>query len=152
VLVVVGVLSHRSLGAVDAAVPVPHEHLEVLLRDPILGPLPTVEIERLAAVAELRTVPAGEVVIRVGDPGDRYFAIAAGHVEATGPGVDRHMGPGEGFGEIALLRGSPRTATVRTTAPTTLLAIGRDEFLAAVRGHQPSAASAAALASERLGR
>jgi MFS family permease len=149
-LAVLAAAAHRSLRAVDAAVLVPRDHLDVLLRDPILGPLPTVEIERLAAAAELRTVPGDEVVIRLGDPGDHYFLIAAGRVEATGPGVQRRMGPGEGFGEIALLRGSPRTATVRTLEPTTLLAVGRDGFLAAVGSHRPSAAAATGTATERL--
>ena len=83
--------------------------------------------------------PAGEEVITQGDPGDRFYLIEAGQVEVLEDGVfRRNEGPGESFGEIALLRDVPRTATVRTTRATTLLALERDQFISAVTGHERS--------------
>jgi CRP-like cAMP-binding protein len=60
------------------------------------------------------------------------------------------LAAGDVFGEIALLRDIPRTAGVRTLTDCRLLALGRDEFLAAVTGHPRSAAEAAVVVSARL--
>ena len=84
-------------------------------------------------------MPAGEEVIVQGEIGDRFFLIEQGEVEVFENGVfRRNEGPGESFGEIALLRDVPRTATVRTTAQTRLLVLERDQFLLAVSGHRRS--------------
>ena len=78
-------------------------------------------------------------MITQGDPGDRFYLIEAGEVEVFEDGVFRRIeGPGESFGEIALLRDVPRTATVRARARTQLLALERDQFIGAVTGHQRS--------------
>ena len=75
------------------------------------------------------------MVIREGDPGDRFYVIDAGEVQVSIGGLPvRTMGPGTSFGEIALLNNVPRTATVIAGGPVTLLALDRDEFLAAVTG------------------
>lgn len=83
------------------------------------------------------TVPTGTVVIREGDPGDRYYVLANGALRVDEGGDFRrdltHIG--DGFGEIALLRGVPRTATVTATRETVLLALDRAPFLTAVTGH-----------------
>ena len=85
------------------------------------------------------TAPAGEEVIVQGEHGDRFFLIEDGEVEVFENGVfRRNEGPGESFGEIALLHDVPRTATVRATAPTRLLALEREQFLGAVTGHRRS--------------
>jgi hypothetical protein len=112
---------------------------------PFLRPLPVAAIERLAVGAEARDVPAGVTVVTQGDVGDRYHVLTAGAVAVTQGG--RHiadMRAGQGFGEIALLRATRRTATVRTTEPCALLAIQRDAFLAAVTGYRPAVAEATA--------
>src|SRR6185436_55771 len=89
----------------------------------------------VAAAFERLRVRGSTVVIREGDPGDRFYVIDAGQVQVSIGGIAvRTMGPGTSFGEIALLNNVPRTATVTADGPLTLLALDREEFLAAVLG------------------
>lgn len=74
-----------------------------------------------------------------GDPGDLYYVIEDGTADVIADGrTVRHLSSGGGFGEIALLRGIPRTATIRTTSPCALIALERDLFVAAVTGMTPA--------------
>jgi CRP-like cAMP-binding protein len=86
-----------------------------------------------------------------GEPGETFIVIAAGEVEVIVDGQPVHrLGPGNGVGEIALLRKSPRTATVVAVTDIAAYAVDAPTFLAAIAG--PSAAAAAErLAAERLG-
>jgi len=122
-----------------------------LLRDiPMFSPLEPKKLEALAQQLGRREVPAGEVVIREGDPGDRFYVVETGRTTATHDGqVLSSQGPGDPFGEIALLRDVPRTATVTTDEPTTLLYLERDAFLAAVRGDDEVSTRADDLVSRR---
>jgi CRP-like cAMP-binding protein len=91
-----------------------------------------------SALIELK-VPAGTVVCREGDAGDRYYLIEQGRAEVSTAGQTvNELGPGDGFGEIALLRDVPRQATVRAIEDLTLYALERDVFIAAVTGHGES--------------
>jgi CRP-like cAMP-binding protein len=90
-------------------------------------------------------------VFRRGDPGDRFYVIAAGEVEVDTGTERRTLGPGEGFGEIALLRDVPRTATITTRTDVELYSLDRDEFVATVTGHAPSREAADAVIGVRLG-
>lgn len=109
--------------------------LELLRGVPLLALLPQATLERLArALIPVEAAP-GQVVIRQGDYGDRFYVIESGSVEVTKEG--RHiatLGPGDFVGEIALLRDVPRTATVTATSATLLQALERSQFLPAVTG------------------
>ena len=100
--------------------------------------LPPARLEAAMRAAKVVPVRGGEMVIRQGDEADRFYVISEGEVEVTQVAdgrqrVLRQMGPGEVFGEIGLLSGVPRTATVTAVTGGTLLALERDDFLALVR-------------------
>ncbi len=122
-------------------------HLELLRGVPIFAPLAEPVLEHLAASLDEVRATAGATIIREGDPGDRFYVIGDGEVEVTG----RRYGPGESFGEIALLRDVPRTATVTAATDVTLQSLDRDEFLAAVTGHERAQAAADEVVAARLG-
>jgi MFS family permease len=134
-----------ELGAPVAAVP-----YSLLRHNSIFAPLPMATVERLSH--DLRPVDfeAGVDVIVQGEKGDRFYLIESGQVEVLEGGeFRRNEGPGESFGEIALLHDVLRTATVRTTEPTRLLELERDQFLVAVTGHHRSTQVAHGVASDR---
>jgi Cyclic nucleotide-binding domain/Major Facilitator Superfamily len=151
-LPVLAALGWRRLVAIDAAAPVPEERLELLRGIPIFAPLPAPAIEHLAHSLLPVRVAAGETVFRQGDPGDRFYVVAEGEVEILADGrPTARLGPGEYFGEIALLRDVPRTAGVAARSDVGLFALERDEFIAAVTGHPASAEAADAVIGTRLG-
>jgi CRP-like cAMP-binding protein len=95
---------------------------------------------------------AGEEIIRRGDHGDRFYVVGSGEVEVLLDGQQpRREGPGSYFGEIALLRDVPRTATVQAATDVELFALDRDDFLPAVTGHAGSSEAAEAVIGSRLG-
>ena len=144
-------LGWRALGAVDAAAVVHVRELEVLRGLAIFAPLPPPALERLSARLVRQGVEPGTWIIRQGDAGDRYFVVDEGEIEVAIDGAFvRTMGPGQGFGEIALIRDVPRTASIRALTPVALWALERDDFLTAVGGHPLSRRSADDLVAERL--
>jgi CRP-like cAMP-binding protein len=97
------------------------------------------------------TFQPDQVLMTEGEPGDRYILIASGAVEVTVDGEHvRECGPGNGIGEIALLRHGPRTATATATTPVKAYEIGTDAFLEAVSAPF-SWAAAVSVAAHRLG-
>lgn len=140
------------LSSIDREVRAPDAGMLTFVRRmPIFAPLPPPAIEFIVANLIAMEVPAGEVVIREGDVGDRVFMIVDGEAEVTRGGahvVD--LTEGEHVGEVALLRDVPRTATVSAKTPLKLLALDRAPFLEAVTGHPLSHARARAIVEERL--
>jgi MFS family permease len=151
-LSVLVLLFWRPLSAADTTAAVPESTLALLRGIPIFAPLPPVTLEQLASRLLRVHVPAGEIIFRQGDPGDRFYVIGEGEVEiAPDGGPSKTLGRGAYFGEIALLRDVPRTATVTTRTGVELYLLERDVFIAAVTGHAPSAEAADAVIATRLG-
>ena len=142
----------RPLLAIDRAAKAPDpEALALLRRLPIFAPLSAPAIERVMAHLVRLELPAGEVLIREGEEGDRFYVIAEGDVAVSRGGAhlaDRHAG--DHIGEIALMRDVPRTATVTALTDLRLLALDREPFLEAVTGYPQSRERLEAVIEDRL--
>ena len=126
--------------------------IEVLRRVPMLAVLPEPVLERLARGSQVRQLADGEVVFREGEVGDRFYVIERGRVDVTiRDEFVRSETAGDSFGEIALLRDVPRTATVTAATDTVVRSIDRDLFLPAVTGHGAATERAEQLVTWRLG-
>ena len=102
---------------------------EALAKLPFFKGLDPTELDRIVPRLVAVRVSAGEAVFREGDPGDRYYLIREGEAQVwVGGKVVAELGPGTGFGELALLTGRPRTATVTARTDLSLAALGRREF------------------------
>jgi len=117
---------------------------------PMFAPLSLAGKERLATKLVALDVPAGEVVVRAGEVGDRFYIVDSGAVRIGLDEGEKESGAGDYFGEIALLRDVPRTATVTATTATRLYALERADFLAAVTGHAIAEAAAHEVVDARL--
>jgi MFS family permease len=151
VLPLAAVAGGRAVFRLDAGTAVPVVEIALLRSLPLFAELPAPAIEGLAAALRPVRLEAGAVLIRQGDPGDAYFAIAAGELDAEQDGhfLGRY-GRGDGVGEIALLRAVPRTATVTAHTAATVYQLDRDLFLTAVLGHAPTRRQAEGIATARL--
>jgi len=135
----------------DRAMPAPGPEAGLLHNLPMFAPLPLAVTDLLAAEIEPRQFPAGAVVMREGEVGDHFYLIVEGAAAVSVRGAPRpSLHRGDCFGEIALLRDIPRTATVTAERPLRTLALGREEFLTAVTGNSMSKMAADALAGQRL--
>jgi MFS family permease len=135
VLIVVAALTSPVVRRLESAVPPPEAELQVLRRSPLLSLLPLPVLEDLARALVSQQVAPGEVVVREGEPGERFYLIADGTFEVTVAGGRlTTVGAGDGFGEIALLRDGIRTATVTALGPGLLYSLDRTPFLEAVTG------------------
>lgn len=140
---VLAVAAWRRLRHLDRSVDNLDLDVGLLQQVPMFYPLPLPAIEQLARGLEPVTVPAGQAVITEGEIGDRYYVIESGKADVVGDGrVVATLGPGEGFGEIALLRRTRRTATVLAKSALQLQALSSDTFLSAVLGYTPSSQAA----------
>lgn len=132
----------RGLRDIDRRTRVPVRELALLSRSPIFAPLSPPVMELIARHVRWLAVDAGTAVISEGAVGDAYYVIERGRFRVEQDGVtirilDRAM---DGFGEIALLRSTPRTATVIAEGPSVLLVVSREDFLSAVTGSPPARA------------
>jgi MFS family permease len=145
--------SFGVLRRIDAAAAVPGPEVDLLRAVPFFTALPETAVERLASAAARVQVSAEEEVVKQGETGDRFYVVAAGELGVIVDGAEvTTLHDGDYFGEIALLRDVPRTATVRARRDSTLLALDRDDFLTAVNGYAPSLSSAEAVVGLRLAR
>ena len=129
-------LSWRGLRGIDAIAGAPSRELALLDGVPMFAPLPLAAKEQVARSLIRIDRSAGTEIIREGDAGDRFYIVARGSAEVMCDG--RHLrdcGPGDYFGEIALLRDVPRTATVTATDDVELFALERGAFVDAATGH-----------------
>ena len=150
-LPVVILLCWRGLRAADDHSVVHVRELRLLRALPMFAALPPPTIERLSANLGVRRAASGELVVRQGDRGDRFYVIESGEAEVeVDDRVVRVLGPGDGFGEIALIRNVPRTASVRAVAPTVLFGLDRSIFLQAVTGHPEASSATERIVRDRL--
>lgn len=105
------------------------EKLELLQRIPLFAGMNRHQIERLGMLAEEIDVPAGKVLMRQGESGDDMMVIVSGQVgiERDGERLNT-LGPGDFFGEIAIIERGLRTATVSAESPTLLLVVNHRDF------------------------
>jgi hypothetical protein len=138
-------LTGRTIRKTSGRGPTSEEHFDLLRSNELFAPLPLTALDRLSEGMTLRSFEPGEVVMRKGDPGDHYLLIAEGRLDVTdGEHALATLGPGDGAGEIALLRAVPRTATATAATHVAAYTIDAPVFLEAVAG------PAAAAACERL--
>jgi MFS family permease len=149
ILPLLTLITYRRLVELDRSV-TPAAELDFIERVPIFAPLSLAAKEHLAAHLVPLSTAAGELVIRAGDVGDRFYIVADGELDIDVEGRHSSASSGDYFGEIALLRDVPRTATVTATIPSRLYALERDDFLAAVTGHSAAHAAGEAIVDERL--
>jgi hypothetical protein len=150
-LVVLALAHAARFRRLDRSMPAPGPDAGLLYRLPMFAPLPLAVTDLLAAEAEPRQFPAGAVVMREGEFGDRFYLITDGAAAVSVHGAPKpSLRRGDCFGEIALLHGIPRTATITAERSLHTLTLSRDEFLTAVTGNSTSMAAADALAAQRL--
>jgi MFS family permease len=151
ILPVLAVVSSRIVLRADDIALVPERQLTLLRGIAMFAPLPITTIEQLAGSLVPVRFAAGEVLMLAGDPGDRFILIESGTVEVEQDGATlRSIGPGGSVGEIALLRGIPRTATVRAVTEVSAFALDSASFIAAVTGDRDAARSAEHVVDARL--
>jgi MFS family permease len=151
ILPVLALLAYRRLAEIDSMV-APAPELGLIERVPMFAPLSVAAKERVAANLVPLSVDAGQVVIRAGEAGDSFYIVGEGELDIVAEGLHRTAKQADYFGEIALLRPVPRTATVTALVDSRLYALQREDFLAAVTGHRAAHAEGEAVVEERLGR
>ena len=150
-LVVAAAAFVPRLRAIDGRIAAPGPELALLRQVSFFRPLPFAIVEHLASELQSAAYEPGETIIREGEPGERFYIIAEGRTRAARDGKQlREMSTGDSFGEIALLRRIPRTATVTAVSRVEVRFLVREEFLAAVTGTPESVESAKEVVSTRL--
>ncbi|MGI8552856.1 MAG: alpha/beta fold hydrolase [Dehalococcoidia bacterium] len=147
----------ESAGAAASEDPAVHDVTELLARVDLFARLERGALVRLAGLAKALAVAAGETVFRQGDPGDAFYVVTQGMFDvfiaaggSQGEVAVRHMGPGEYFGEMALLTNDPRSATIRAASDGGLLQIGQTHFRALLHRDAVVATAIAAALSRRM--
>jgi MFS family permease len=151
ILPTLALLTWRWVARSDTDAVIPEQELALLRGVPMLAPLPMTILEQVAGDLAPVSYADGDPIIREGEVGDRFYILASGQTSVTSGGEQRAaMGPGDSFGEIALVRNVPRTASVTAVGPVEGFALDRDAFCAAVTGDVRSRAAAEAVVRKRL--
>ena len=130
----------------------PERQARLLRGIPLFAPLPLAALERIADGMEPVRYAPGEPLMTQGEEGDTYVMVESGRVLVTIDGrPDHEQGPGDGVGEIALLRSVPRTATVTALEPVEGFEVDCHTFVEAVTGHEDSRRAASDVVAARLG-
>jgi uncharacterized membrane protein len=129
---------------------------ELLAEVPMFHSLPLTELERLAEIMREDVVPDGRVLFDVGDPGASMYIVKSGKIRISIPGDAgeevplAHLGPGEFFGELALLDGQPRSARASAVDATDLYVLSRDSFLSFIGSRPDTALAMLSATAKRL--
>jgi hypothetical protein len=151
VLPILAVVTWPGVRNADRAAVVDTARVTRIRADPLFAPLSMAVIEQLSDQLVPTSFEPGDALIEEGDAGDRYYLIQRGRVVVTQGGQPvREQGPGDSFGEIALLRDVPRTASVRALEPVETLTLSRDDFLGTLCGQTASRRIADAIVMERV--
>jgi CRP-like cAMP-binding protein len=132
------------------------EHKEILAQVPLFSDLEPGDLKRLIKVVKERNYPAGEVILKEGEEAVGFFVVSSGRVQVVkdlgGPKeiVLATLGPGEFFGETALLDGYLRTASVRALEDTHCLAMTRWDFTSELKGNPEMAVQILRTLARRL--
>jgi MFS family permease len=149
VLPVLVLVLHRRLRRLDIEL-APSGQLALIDTVTLFAPLSLAAKQRIAAHLIRVDVEPGEVVFSAGEAGDRFYVVVSGTLEIDLGARTVRVGPGDFFGEIALLRQVPRTGTVTAETTARLVALDREHFLTAVTGHPQAHSEAEAVAAARL--
>lgn len=149
ILPLLSVATYRRLIEIDRAA-VPSVELDLITSVPMFAPLSLAGKERLAASLASVSVAAGQRVIEAGEAGDTFYLVAEGELDVDAGTTRTTASAGDYFGEIALLRDVPRTATVTARQASRLYALSRAAFLAAVTTHSAAHAAGREIVTARL--
>ncbi|MDR3648770.1 MAG: MFS transporter [Acidimicrobiales bacterium] len=142
----------RKLQRIDAMATVPQVEIQLLRSIPIFAALPAPSIEGVARELQSVTVSPGTVVIKEGEPGDRYYVVADGEMAISRHGrLLQTVSRGDGFGEIALIHDVPRQASVTAVTDACLYALHKELFVQTVTGHAVAASAVRTIVSGHLG-
>lgn len=151
VLPIAALVGYPSVRRAEAAAILPERELAAMRPVPMFAPLPLTTLEELARSLVPVTFEVGDRIVTQGEPGDCYYIVESGEVAIIHDGHrETTLGPGEGFGEIALLRDRPRTATVEVVERFSGYRLPREAFLAGVTGSPSSVTAADELMDRRL--
>jgi MFS family permease len=150
-LPVLAVLTWPMVQRTDGLAVIPAREMAILRGVPMLRFLPLTVLEQVAQAARPTHFAAGSRIIGQGEAGDTFYVLAEGSAAASVDGrTVRHMQTGDSFGEIALLRDVPRTATVTAETDGEAYIIDREVFVCAVSGDRQSLAAAQDVIGQRL--
>jgi len=106
-----------------------NEKVELIKGVPLFSRCSKRDLQRIASIADEIDLPEGKVLMREGERGREFFALLEGEAEVDKDGTSiNRLGPGDFFGEIALISRSPRTATVTTASPVRALVVTDQAF------------------------